>query len=391
MALVLIDVQVNYNIPRFFPTRDVNIPLTSVQVRGDIIDFVGKIKVSQTYINRYPRNIEAKYMFNLDNNSTVTGMSMVIGDRVLVSQIDEKSQARQTYETAMSEKKTTCLLEKATNGIYTMNVGNILPGQEVKIEFEYLTSLECTEDGQMKFVLPTNISPKYDDGKKTVTDMIASRATTTAVGTTTNVAPFKFHLDLNWRSNNEILEVKSLTNEIEVSGSARGVNIKSVTAPSNGDFNVLVTSAIQPTVYVDSKGESTYVMVNQRVPVEYHDLEGGDYTIVVDRSGSMGDALEKWSGNSSNSRKTKMDYAREATQLFVQSLPAGSKFNVVSFGSTYQSLFPSTVEYTEETKRTALNEIGRFGANMGGTELFQCLSDVLSGEGVGSRQWQLRQ
>jgi hypothetical protein len=396
MALVLIDVvitpppKINIWLPgRYLPPRDTSIPLTSVEIKGSIIDFVGKIRVTQTYINKYARNIEAKYLFNLDENSTVTGMSMIIGDRVLASHIEEKSQARQTYETAISEKKTTSLLEKAANGIYTMNVGNILPNQEVKIEFEYLTKLECTEEGQMKFVLPTNISPKYDDQQKTVSDMMATRSTTTPMVHSGGKSPFNFHVDLTWRSSNPILEVKSFTNEIEVTPfqnynspneAATGVQITCKTAPSNGDFNVLVTTAIQPTIYVHTKGEETFLMVNQRIPDEYHDLTGGDFTIIVDRSGSMGDPFNSWSENTNNTRKTKMDYAREATELFVQSLPAGSKFNIVSFGTTYNTLFPSSVAYTEETKRQALKEIKGFQSNMGGTELFKCLSDVLSGE-----------
>jgi hypothetical protein len=72
-----------------------------------------------------------------------------------------------------------------------------------------------------------------------------------------------------------------------------------------------------------------------------------------------------------------MDYAREATKLFIQSLPEGSKFNIVSFGSEHSKLFDESVNYTEETKQSALNAVEGFGADMGGAELFNCLSDVL--------------
>jgi hypothetical protein len=386
MALVLKQSYVNYGVK--VPEGDSNIPLTGVEVIGELIDFVGRIKISQTYINKYGINIEAKYMFNLDGNSVIIGMAMIIGDRVLVSKISEKSTARQTYEKAISEKKTTCLLEKGSNGVYTVNVGNILADQEVKIEFEYLTKLECTDEGQMKFVLPTNISPKYDDGKKTVKELIATTATTSAMTYSSAKAPFQFHLNLTWRSNNGIMEVKSLTNEIEVQsgdsdgGEVKSVIVKSKTAPSNGDFNILVKTAIQPTMYVSLKGDDTYLMVNQRIADEYMEETTGEYVIIVDRSGSMGDQFDQWSGNASGQkkRKTKMDCAKEATELFVQSLPAGSRFNVVSFGSSYSSLFGTSVEYTEESKNKALEEIAKFDSNMGGTELFQCLSDVLSGQ-----------
>jgi len=395
------------------PDGDSSIPLTSVEVKGELIDFVGKIKISQTYVNKYGRNIEAKYMFNLDGNSVITGMSMIIGGRVLVSKILEKTEARETYVKAIVGKKTTCLLEKGNNGVFTMNVGNILADQEVKIEFEYLTKLECTDEGQMKFILPTNISPKYDDNKKTVKDMIATKATTSAMTYSSSKAPFQFRLNLTWRSNNGIMEVKSLTNEIEVKSLERDpvdgdlknvamtskiipsagnvdafvntgvkcVAITCKTAPSNGDFNVFVNTVPKPTVYSCTKGIDSFLMVNVRIPEEYEQTTpNAEYIIIVDRSGSMGDPFNQWSGNTADGKpKTKMDFAIEATKLFVQSLSAGCKFNIVGFGSSYTSVFENSVDFTQESKQFALEEISKFDSNLGGTELYQCLSDVLSG------------
>ena len=88
------------------------------------------------------------------------------------------------------------------------------------------------------------------------------------------------------------------------------------------------------------------------------------FTFVVDRSGSM-------SG-------TKMNITKEAMKLFVQSLPMGSQFQIVSFGSSYQNLknyqtntwlFDFTNENIEWTK----NEISNMGADFGGTEIYQPL------------------
>jgi ubiquitin len=363
---------------------------------------VGKVKVVQKYVNKYDRSIEAKYMFNLDEYSTIVRMGMMVGGRKLESVIKEKTEARAVYEKGIEEKKTSCLLEKARNGVYSMSVGNILSNEEVVIEYEYLTKLECNEDNEIKFILPTNISPKYEDEKKTIADIIDTQAgvTTSAMSFTSNEKGlFEFLVDLTWRSLNEIKEVKSFTNEIAVTNltttasqskttTTKGVRIISRTAPQHGDFNVLVQTTVQPAVYVQVKGADTYVMVNERFPDEIsEDVEGvrveggGDFTIVIDRSGSMDSRMEGWSGMSEGGgMKTKMDCAREAARLFVQSLPAGSMFNVVSFGSSFSGLFPSTVEYTEETKKAALEQIKSFHANMGGTELLKCLSSVLSGE-----------
>jgi uncharacterized protein with von Willebrand factor type A (vWA) domain len=50
-----------------------------------------------------------------------------------------------------------------------------------------------------------------------------------------------------------------------------------------------------------------------------------EYVFLIDRSGSM-------SGKP-------IDLAVQALKLFLHSLPEGSKFNVVSFGSSYVKLF----------------------------------------------------
>jgi hypothetical protein len=55
------------------------------------------------------------------------------------------------------------------------------------------------------------------------------------------------------------------------------------------------------------------------------DVKCLDYVFVIDRSGSM-------SG-------PPIQLAIEALKLFLHSLPIGSKFNIVSFGSDHKKLF----------------------------------------------------
>jgi hypothetical protein len=65
--------------------------------------------------------------------------------------------------------------------------------------------------------------------------------------------------------------------------------------------------------------------------------------------------------------------AVEALKLFLHSLPIGSKFNVISFGSNFEKLFPESVEYNEENLNTAASKVSDFTADLGGTELLEPL------------------
>ncbi len=67
-----------------------------------------------------------------------------------------------------------------------------------------------------------------------------------------------------------------------------------------------------------------------------------------------------------------------ALKLFLHSLPIGSKFNVVSFGSEFAKLFPDSVEYNEKNLKIAVSQISNFKADMGGTELLNPLKEIVS-------------
>ena len=64
-----------------------------------------------------------------------------------------------------------------------------------------------------------------------------------------------------------------------------------------------------------------------------------EYIFLIDRSGSMQNSIV---------------LARQALKLFLYSLPVGSKFNIISYGSNHDSLFANSVEYTEETVEKAV-------------------------------------
>ena len=93
-------------------------------------------------------------------------------------------------------------------------------------------------------------------------------------------------------------------------------------------------------------------------------MSSGEFIFVLDRSGSMGGV-----------RITK---ALEALILLIQSLPVNSKFNIVSFGSNYSFLYKESVDYKNETVEETLNNIKKYTANLGGTNLFEPIEDILN-------------
>ena len=50
-----------------------------------------------------------------------------------------------------------------------------------------------------------------------------------------------------------------------------------------------------------------------------------------------------------------IELAIEALKLFLHSIPIGSKFNVYSFGSNFEKLFPASIDYNESNLKKAIS------------------------------------
>ena len=73
--------------------------------------------------------------------------------------------------------------------------------------------------------------------------------------------------------------------------------------------------------------------------------------------------------------------ARQALVLFLYSLPAGSRFNICSYGSKHKFMFSErSVDYNDETLQHAVAAINTFEADFGGTRIFEPLADIFNRE-----------
>lgn len=76
---------------------------------------------------------------------------------------------------------------------------------------------------------------------------------------------------------------------------------------------------------------------------------------IVDRSGSM-----------SGSR---INQVRDTLHIFLRSLPEGTLFNIIGFGSRIETLFDKSQEYNNKTLATAVAAVDKLNANLGGTDI----------------------
>ncbi|XP_061434515.1 von Willebrand factor A domain-containing protein 5A-like [Lethenteron reissneri] len=87
----------------------------------------------------------------------------------------------------------------------------------------------------------------------------------------------------------------------------------------------------------------------------------GEFIFLVDCSGSM---------------ECRMVYAKETLMLLLKSLPLGCFFNVYAFGSSYDSFFPESREYSQASMAEALKLVKEMSADLGGTEILRPLEAI---------------
>lgn len=97
---------------------------------------------------------------------------------------------------------------------------------------------------------------------------------------------------------------------------------------------------------------------------ELNDDFKGEYLFVLDRSGSMGGEP--------------IEMAVQSLIIGIRSLPEGSYFNVVSFGSTHKYLFAESRLTDDQSVAEAIAEVSKYDADMEGTEIFRPIQDIFS-------------
>ena len=141
------------------------LPLKSTSATVTIAGVIADVLVTQVYKNDGKNPLEAVYIFPASTRAAVYGMKMTIGKRVIEAKIKKRDEARRDYEQARDAGKNASLLEQQRPNVFQMNVANIMPGDEIKVELKYAELLVPT-DRVYEFVYPTVVGPRYSNQKR---------------------------------------------------------------------------------------------------------------------------------------------------------------------------------------------------------------------------------
>ena len=131
----------------------------SLRVSGMVV----QATVTQVFINDSDQWLEGKYVFPLPSNSAVNGLTIRIGDRLIEGEIKEKQAARKIFLKARAQGKKASLVEQQRPNMFTNQVTNIAPGEQIKVELRYLQTLRY-DHGEFSLRIPMTITPRYVPG-----------------------------------------------------------------------------------------------------------------------------------------------------------------------------------------------------------------------------------
>jgi Ca-activated chloride channel family protein len=339
--------------------------LKGVRFEGTLRGTLFEANLEQRFANPFDRHVELVYTFPLPWAAVLLGVEVQIGDRRLSGAVVERKQAEQGYEDALAEGNTAMLLEQDFDDSYTLNLGNLAPGETCVVRLRYAQVLQFEQHG-LRLAVPTVIAPRYGDP---VTDA-GLRPHQEVEHDLMVVHPFGLSLRVEGALARARIGSPShpLSMRLEGEGEAAAMVVSFARGGQlDRDFILVLDEVAQDSLAlcaqdtVQPGAVSVLASFCPRVPASAHPLA---VKILVDCSGSMqGDSIAA---------------ARRALQAIVAGLREGERFSLSRFGSTVEHRSRALWRTSPATRLAGQRWAAQLQADLGGTEMEKALDSTLA-------------
>jgi Ca-activated chloride channel homolog len=354
-----------------------NLPLELIDVQAAVTGLASSIKLTQGFRNPHDEPLEATYIFPLPPRAAVTSLRMEADGRVVDGLLKERGEAREDYDQAISAGKRASIAEEERPGVFTMRVGNIMPGEKVSVHLTLAGALSY-EDGEATFRFPLVVAPRYipgmplaggqvGDGTLPDTDQVpdASRISPPVL---LPGFPNPVQLSVAVDIDPGTLPLNGISSSLHATATEdapTGLRIR-LNPGERADRDFLLrlrygSEAISTSLSVLPDDDGGTFALTVLPPAIEAPTRGRDVVLVLDRSGSMGG----W----------KMVAARRAAGRIVDTLNGSDRFTVLAFDHQIDSpasLPSGLVEASDRNRFRAVEFLSGLDAR-GGTEMLSPL------------------
>lgn len=345
-------------------------PLKETKVTTNINGTIAETFVIQTYTNEGTSPLNARYVFPASTKVTVHGMKMTIGNQVITAQIKEREEAREEYEEAKSEGKSASLLEQQRPNVFTMDVANVMPGDNIAIELHY-TEMITPSEGVYQFVFPTVTGPRYvNPNQETTQD--SDQWTATPYQEDGRTAEGKYDIVVNLSTGVPITDMKCKSHSLNVDFSSETSAQLTLADPEHyaGDRDFILNykltgEELSSGLMLYTGEEENFFMLTVQPPERFasEDIPPREYIFVLDVSGSM--------------YGYPLDTAKGLIKDLVSNLRKTDSFNLILFSSDIYQMSPQSLPATRKNIRAAMRLIDEQEGG-GGTLLSTALESALA-------------
>ena len=347
-------------------TEEAIIPLKSSKTEVHIAGTIAHVKLTQTYQNQGSIPIEAKYVFPMSTQAAVHKMEMEIGNRTIKAKVFEKQEAQKVYNEAVDQGKRAAKLDQARPNVFQMNVGNIMPDDEVVIHV-YYTEMLVPVNGEYQFVAPGVVGPRFTGESNRAEEAFHMPFIPEGTNDT-----FDYDIQVTLNAGMMIQNIVSSTHLININNvdasMAEVFLSKSNENPANRDFILkynLRGKEIQSGLLLYEHGDENFFALMMQPPktIQKEAIPPREYLFIVDVSGSMN------------------GYPLEVSKALMRNLLCDLKltdtFNVLLFASSSSTFRSAPVEANHDNIEAAIQFLGNQRGG-GGTRLLNALQHAYS-------------
>ncbi len=343
------------------------LPLQAVSAHGRLEGLLFELAVEQRYCNRGERAIEAVFTFPVPSRAVLLGLELQLGERRLEALVSGRRQAMATYEHAIDAGDTAVLLESVGNGLHTVSIGNLLPGETALIRYRHAELLEANL-GIVRLQVPTVIAPRY--GHPAEAGLHGP-----AIPGVDVLAEYPFTIEIDLIGIRDDTALESPTHSIRVQQTETMTQVRLAKAARlDRDFVLEVPQVLLPRAALLARdGEQWVAIASAVLEEDAFERRALALTVVLDCSGSMaGDSIEA---------------AKRAVARVLDGLDAQDRIGLLCFGSTPHWRTSGMEPCTPHRLSALRSTVEAIAANLGGTDMAQALSEALRApapEGHGS-------
>ena len=351
---------------------------TIIEIESKVNELYAKTIVTQKIKNEYDQPLELKIYVYKKKNCLFSSFNAKIGDLVTVkSKVIKKEKAEIKYTDSIAEGNAAIFMSDDPNNEnrIVINIGNIPSKEELTFISEFIYFIESSETYEFELFrnLPilvgsTSIDSSIKGKVEIKTKYKINKIEKKILSDKMNIIEDKYLDDEN--KNNYLIkyEYNNLENlsKDDIDDIFKYEDYTYI--PSSKIYFELELNE-EPIIFCQNStlNEKCYTIQYRNISKKSDNKEDLQlnpslFIFLIDQSGSM-------SGNA-------IKVASKALLLFLQSLPAGSYYQIIGFGSNFKKYDEKPKEYIKDNIEQSIKLIEKLGANLGGTNIYSPLKDI---------------